>query len=193
MHPFLTQQLAIERRAGLLHEAERARLARSVKRSSTARLRIRALEPTDIHLLSDLYDGLSPRSRFLRFMSPIRKLPDSALEHLANIDHDRHEALGAFDRSGLVASAHWFRSQHNPSRAELAIEVSDHYQRRGVGSKLLRLLGRRARTEGIVEFGATVLAENTAAIGLLRATGWPLASMSEGPELTVAMAIDSKA
>ena len=193
MHPFLTQQLAIERRVRLLHEAERARLVRSAKRSSTARLRVRALEPTDIDRLADLYDGLSPRSRFLRFMSPIQRLPDSAVEHLANIDHDRHEAIGAFDRGGLVASAHWFRSQHHPGRADLAIEVTDHYQRRGVGSRLLRLLGRRARAQGIVEFGATILAENTAAIALLRATGWPLASTCDGAELTVAMAIDTKA
>ena len=47
--------------------------------------------------------------------------------------------------------------------------------------------------EGIVEFGATILAENTAAIALIRATGWPLASTSDGAELTVTMAIDTRA
>ncbi len=193
MHPFINQQLAMERRVRLGQEAERARLVRSAKRSSTARLRVRALEPTDIVGLADLYEGLSPRSRFLRFMSPIQRLPDPALEHLANIDHDRHEAIGAFDRSTLVASAHWFRSQHHPRRADLAIDVTDRYQCRGVGSRLLGRLGRRARAEGIVEFGATILAENTAAIALIRATGWPLAATSDGAELTVTMAIDTRA
>jgi RimJ/RimL family protein N-acetyltransferase len=193
MHPFFTQQLAIERRARLLQEAEQDRLIRSATRSSTRRLRIRPLEPTDIHRLADLYSGLSPRSRFLRFMSPIHQLPDAALAHLANIDHDRHEAIGAFDRNGLVASAHWFRSPHQPRRADLAIEVTDHYQRRGVGSRLLHLLGQRARTRGIIEFGATILAENAGAIALIRGTGWTLASTSDGPELTVAMSIDAKA
>jgi GNAT superfamily N-acetyltransferase len=125
-------------------------------------------------------------------MSPIHSLPDTALQHLANIDHDRHEAIGAFDRSGLVASAHWFRSQHQPGRADIAIDVTDCYQRRGVGSRLLRLLGSRARTRGISEFGATTLAENIGAIALLRATGWPLTATSDGPELRVAMTIDAK-
>jgi GNAT superfamily N-acetyltransferase len=125
-------------------------------------------------------------------MSPIHRLPDTTLQHLASIDHDRHEAIGAFDRNGLVASAHWFRCQHQPGRADIAIDVTDHYQRRGVGSRLLRLLGGRARMQGIVEFGVTILAENTGAIALLRATGWPLAATSDGPELTVAMAIDAK-
>ncbi len=124
-------------------------------------------------------------------MSPIQRVSDPALERLANIDHVRHEAIGAFDRSDLVASAHWFRPQRHPRRADLAIEVTDHYQCRGVGSQLLRVLGRRARAQGIVEFGATILAENTAAIALIRATGWPLASISDGAELTVTMSIDT--
>jgi GNAT superfamily N-acetyltransferase len=147
----------------------------------------------DIDWLADFYDGLSPRTRYLRFMSPIQRLQNSALEYLASIDHDRHEALGAFDHSGLVASAHWFRLQHDPRRADLAIEVTDHYQRRGVGSRLLRLLGHRACTQGIVEFGATMLAENIGSIALIRATGWPLVWASDGPERTVAMAIDTRA
>ena len=65
MTPFLTEQLATERRVRLRHEAERARLVRSAKRSSTARLRVRALEPTDVDRLADLYDGLPARSRIL--------------------------------------------------------------------------------------------------------------------------------
>jgi GNAT superfamily N-acetyltransferase len=193
MHPFLTQQVTIEERVRLRHEAERPRVVRSAKRSSTARFRVCALEPTDIVGLAALYEGLSPRSRFLRFMLPIHGLPDSALEHLANIDHDRHEAIGAFDRGNLVASAHWFRSQQHPLRADVAMEVTDRYQCRGVGSRLLDRLGRRARAQGIVEFGATILAENTAAIALIRATGWPLAARSDGAELTVTMAIDTRA
>jgi GNAT superfamily N-acetyltransferase len=192
MHPFISQQLAAERRAGFLREAEKARLIRSAKRTSTARLRVRVLEPADIGRLADHYDGLSPRSRFLRFMSPIQRVPDSALEHLANIDHDRHEALGAFDRNGLVASAHWFLRPHDPSLADLAIEVADQYQRRGVGSRLLCLLGQRARARGIAEFGGTVLAENAGAIALIRASGWPIASTLDGPELAFVMAINAK-
>jgi GNAT superfamily N-acetyltransferase len=125
-------------------------------------------------------------------MAPIRLLPDAALGYLANIDHDRHEAVGAFDSTDLVGSAHWFRSHHHLYRADIAIEVADDYQRQGVGARLLRLLGRRARAQGINEFGATLLAENVAAIALLRSTGWPRASNADGPELTVTMKIDEE-
>jgi GNAT superfamily N-acetyltransferase len=190
MHPFHTQQLAAERRIRLLRAAEQARLVRSAKLNSTDCLVVRALEPTDIHRLADLYGGLTPRSRYLRFMAPIRLLPDAALGYLANVDHHRHEAVGAFDSSDLIGSAHWFRSQHHLHRADIAIEVADDYQRQGVGARLLGLLGGRARKQGITEFGATLLAENVGAIALLRATGWPRTSSADGPELTVTMRID---
>jgi len=161
-------------------------------RSSTDCLAVRALEPTDINRLADLYERLTPRSRYLRFMAPIRLLPDAALGYLANIDHDRHEAVGAFDDSDLIGSAHWFRSQHHPRRADIAIEVADDYQRQGVGARLLRLLGRRAQPHGIDEFGATLFAENVGAIALLRSTGWTRTSTADGPELTVILKINEK-
>jgi GNAT superfamily N-acetyltransferase len=192
MHPFPIEPLAFERRRLFLREAEQARLVRSARRKSAGRLGVRALEAGDIHRLAALYDGLSPRSRFLRFMAPIHTLPAAVLEGLANIDHDRHEAIGAFDRRGLVAAAHWFRSQRLPHHADIAIEVADPYQRRGIGTRLLRQLGRRARRRGIGEFGGTLLAQNTGAIGLLRATGWPLTLTADGAELTVTMALDTE-
>jgi ribosomal protein S18 acetylase RimI-like enzyme len=191
MHPLHSEQLAIERHARLLQEARQARLVRSAKHRRTARLRVRTLEPSDIVRIAALYNGLSPRSRFLRFMSPIQTISIVGLEHLANIDHDDHEAIGAFDRGELVASAHWFRSEHRRGRADIALEVADRYQRRGVGSRLLTLLRRRARSHDIAEFGATLAAENTGAIALLRATGWPVVSTFDGAALTVTMAIDT--
>jgi GNAT superfamily N-acetyltransferase len=193
MQPFLSEPLALEHRVRLLQAAEQSRLARTARRRATARLRVRALEPGDIERIADLYEGLSPRSRFLRFMAPIQNLPVAALEHLADIDHEHHEALGAFDRRGLVASAHWFRSRRLPRHADLAIEVADHYQRRGVGSRLLHQIARQARAQGIGEFGATLLAQNTGAIALLRTTGWPLTLTSDGAELTVTMRLDTRA
>jgi GNAT superfamily N-acetyltransferase len=186
VHPFFHEQLAHDRRSRLQREADIGRLTRSTKLTSTNRLRVRPLEPGDIDAMAALYGGLSPRSRTLRFMSPIHKVPAAVLEHLADIDHDGHEALGAFKGGTLMASAHWFRLEHRASFAEVGTEVTDDYQRRGVGSRLLRLLGSRARAVGIRQFGATVLAENAGALALIRATGWPVTSEADGPQLTVA-------
>src|SRR5439155_12461999 len=164
-------------------EADAARLAAAAS-GSASRLRCRVLDPSDIDEIKDLFERLSWRSRYLRFMSP-RTLTNSMLRYLADVDHQRHEAVGAFDDRRLVGAAHYFRSQEDPTQAEIAAEIVDRYQRTGVGSCLLRELARLARPRGITHFGATMLAENTAAIGLLRSSGWPAVVRLDGPELAI--------
>ena len=140
MHPFFTAHYAGDRRTRL--QRTTTRLVRSAQLTSVGRLHVRALDPTDIRHLDALYNELSPRSRFLRFMAPIATVPAAMLEHLAAIDHDRHEAIGAFDRSGLVRSADWFRREDDPGCAELATEVADRYQRRVSGRDFSAHSGR---------------------------------------------------
>ena len=185
MHPFHAEHLAAERRDRRLRDADHARLVRSIKLASTSRLRVRPLEASDRRRLTDLYDALSPLSRLMRRRSSVELMPTLVLEQLSCIDHDQHEALGAFDRNDLVASVHWFRPERDPSRAEVVTQVVDRYQRRGVGTRLLRVLGQRAREHEIALFGATFPAENAGAIGLFYATGWPLATRSCGKQLSV--------
>ena len=55
-----------------------------------------------------------------------------------------------------------------PGRSELAITVADDWQGRGIGSALSRRLLIRAREEGVKVLEATALADNRAALGLLR-------------------------
>ena len=186
MHPFISAQIAEERRARLRKEADAARLAAA---SSTGRLHCRVLDPSDIDEIEALFERLSWRSRYLRFMSP-RNITKSMLRYLADVDHQRHEAVGAFDDRRLVGAAHYFRSQEDPTEAEIAAEIVDRYQRAGVGSCLLRELARLARTRGITHFRATTLAENRAAIGLLRSSGWPAVFRLDGPELAIRTTIE---
>ena len=189
MHPFHAEHLAAERRDRLMRAADHARLVRASKLASTSRLHIRPLDAGDVGRVTDLYDALSPLSRLNRRRSSIELMPSLVAEQLANIDHDRHGALGAFDRGGLFASAHWFRRHDDPLQAEVVTQVIDRYQRRGVGTRLLRVLGQRARKREIWEFGATFPVENAGAIGLFYATGWPLATRASGPQLSVVATI----
>ena len=58
---------------------------------------IRPLDPRDAHHLADLFGRLSPTSRHLRYLTPMSTLPASHLRHLAAVDHQAHEAVGAFE------------------------------------------------------------------------------------------------
>jgi GNAT superfamily N-acetyltransferase len=192
MYPPFSEQLAADRRARLQKEGADSRLAahaRGGRSADAARLQIRVLDPTDIDEIAALFRHLSSRSRYLRFMSPIRTVSASTLSYLAAVDHQRHEAVGAFEDHLLVGAVHYFQSAADPTRAEIAAEVTDRYQGKGVGSRLLRELGRIARERGIAYFDSRVLVENRAAISMLRHSGWPTTAAFDGPELAIAMTI----
>src|SRR5437016_12363262 len=111
----LGSDLVWARRERFDAEAHTARLAKQARRARNERLAhsdgatwalnadgtvgalcLRALEPTDADQLRGLFDQLSQRSRWLRYLAPVRKLSSPALTRLASIDHEPHEALGAF-------------------------------------------------------------------------------------------------
>lgn len=147
------------------------------------------LDPSDIEEMAAMFAGLSSRSRYLRFMSPVRTVSARTLAYLAAVDHERHEAVGAFNGRTLVGAAHYFRSATDPTAAEVAAEVTDRYQGLGIGSRLLCELGGIAREHGIIRFDARVLFENTAAVSWVRGSGWPTDAILDGPEVAVALFI----
>jgi GNAT superfamily N-acetyltransferase len=141
--------------------------------------------------MAGLFERLSLRSRYLRFFSPLDKVSAPTILRLASVDHDRHEAVGAFEHRSLVASAHYFRSAEDSTTAEIAVEVADDHQRHGVGPCLLRALARLAQQRGITHFTASVLAENRAALAMLHHSGWPAVARLSGPEIMFALNLTS--
>jgi RimJ/RimL family protein N-acetyltransferase len=191
MHNFMGAELAHEHRRELRREAESSRLAASARvlPTSGAGVQLRALTPQDAHHIVELFGRLSPRSRYLRYFAPLRKLSPRALRALADIDHDRREAVGAFDGETLIGTARYFRNDREPTTAEIAIEVADEYQRRGIGARLIHELARRGRERGITRFVATALSENSGVMNLLQQAPWPAVVSLDGPELSIAMSM----
>lgn len=132
---------------------------------------IRPIEPEDRELLRSGFQGLSERSRYLRFQSPLTELSDQQLSYLTVVDHHDHEALLAIDPSNgdAVGVARFVRV--SDAAAECAIVVADDWQNRGLGSELLERLVDRAHEEGIERFTALVLAGNNDALRLLERLG----------------------
>jgi RimJ/RimL family protein N-acetyltransferase len=148
-----------------------------------SRIRVRPIEPGDKPALVRGFDRLSTHSVYKRFLSPLTELRPMDLVYLTEVDHHDHEALIAFeDRTGEpVGVARYVRSAIEPQRAEFAVTVVDDWQRRGVGTELLRRLSERARDEGIEVFTALLLAENHEMVGLLeKLGGFHLATVQSG-------------
>ena len=60
---------------------------------------MRPIKPTDALLLLDMFNNLSPRTRFYRFFSPIKVLPKDLLIKFTQIDYNRDMALIALENN----------------------------------------------------------------------------------------------
>jgi GNAT superfamily N-acetyltransferase len=130
-------------------------------------LLVRPLGPGDKRLLADGFERLSARSRYRRFFRPLDRLSKRDLAYLTEIDHHDHEALAALEpeTGHLVAVARYVRNSE-PDQAEVSVVVGDPWQGRGVATALLERLVERARAEGIAQFVALVMEDNTEALNL---------------------------
>jgi RimJ/RimL family protein N-acetyltransferase len=135
-------------------------------------VRVRVIRPEDRLRLAAAFDRLSPRSRRQRFLGATAHLSDELLRYFTEIDHNSHEALGAFDDDGrLVGIAEFVRARPGARSAEVAIVVVDEWQACGLGSVLVELLTERARTLGVESFSAYCFADNAKVIDLLDRVG----------------------
>ncbi len=127
-----------------------------------SRILIRPIEPSDARQLEAGFEHLGAVSRYRRFLGPIDHLSDEQLAYLTHVDHIAHEALLAIDTATGedVAVARFVRDPEDPSRAEVAIVVADHWQGRGVGRTLADRLRDRARSVGVEWFSARMLIGN---------------------------------
>jgi RimJ/RimL family protein N-acetyltransferase len=131
------------------------------------------LRPGDRAAVVEVFQGLSDRSRRLRFHGPKPRLPETEVAALADVGRSGREAVGAIDlvTGEVVGIARFVRSDDDPRAAEVAFEVVDPCQGSGIGGRLLRELASLARRDGIERFTAYVLPGNEGALALLRRVG----------------------
>jgi RimJ/RimL family protein N-acetyltransferase len=150
---------------------------------------IRPIRPEDKRGLQQGIERLTPQSRYRRFFSPMPRVTSAQMRYLTEVDHHTHEALLAIDPRSAdgVGVARFVRSQEDHAAAEVAVAVSDEWQRRGVATRLLNELTVRAREEGIRRFTASVLAENQAALEMMRKLGDARVLGAEGSVIELVM------
>jgi acetyltransferase len=128
---------------------------------------IRPIRPEDEPLMIRFHQTLSDRSVRLRYFHVLKLSQRVAHERLIRVcfaDYDREMPLVAerCDKGGeseIVAVA---RLSKIPGRdeAEFALLVSDLWQNRGLGSRMLEMLIQVARDEGLATVSADILPDN---------------------------------
>jgi L-amino acid N-acyltransferase YncA len=148
------------------------------------RVIVRAIRDQDAEGLARAYTQLSEQSRWQRFLSVADEISPGLLRYLTSVDHHSHVALVAThpDTGEILGSARYMKIPgRDPATAELAVEVIDGWQRRGLGRALLQALGRLAQANGVKQLLAIVANDNVPMQLLMlrggatvKATGWEL-------------------
>ena len=130
---------------------------------------VRPIRPEDAPLLVGLFESLSPRSVYLRFFSPMKRLPHSMLALFTQIDYDRHIALVALSeaksKEEMLGVARII-FERNLKEAEFSVVVGDQWQGKGIGAALLQRCLSIASDQGLEKVTGVVLAENTQMLAL---------------------------
>ena len=128
---------------------------------------IRPIRPEDEPLMVKFHEGLSERSVYLRYFSPLKLQQRVAHTRLVRIcfnDYDREIALVAElkDASGKsqVVGVARLSKLHSTNAGEFAVVVTDAWQRKGLGTELTKCLVQIAKNEKMARLVAYTLREN---------------------------------
>ena len=147
---------------------------------------VRTLRPQDAARLQTYVQGLAAESRRNRFLGAVNELAPTKLEYVLHMDRPGELALMAFaggdHEAAMIAEAIQVIAPDS-ERCEMALSVADGWQRRGLGTLLLRNVECRARILGARYLFGEVLRTNTAMKCLARSEGFSIGSPFAGAAL----------
>jgi GNAT superfamily N-acetyltransferase len=142
--------------------------------SVTARLHdglavLRPLGPDEHEPLTEVFDAMSAQSRYSRYLTGLGQLPPSMRRALTAVDGHDHVAWLATVEGRPAGIGRYIRTA--PCTVEVAFEVVDAHQGRGLGTVLVDVLTTAAAVSGVRRVEATVLPSNKASVRLLERIG----------------------
>jgi GNAT superfamily N-acetyltransferase len=131
---------------------------------------------------------MSRDSQYLRYFTARSRLPESELLRAVDVDGRRRMAFVAFVQGRLAAYACY--AGDGGDSAEVAFQVEDAHQARGLGTLLLEQLAAFAHEQGLRRFTALVLPQNQRMIQVFHDAGFPRQVRRAGGVLEVTLDID---
>jgi AcrR family transcriptional regulator/L-amino acid N-acyltransferase YncA len=131
---------------------------------------IRLARPEDSDAVAAMHERCSEQTLYRRYLTAVGQWRDVTLRRLTG--GHRGATLVAMSEEGtIVGLGHVFPDSTTDSRtAEIAVIVEDAYQRRGVGTQLLRHMLDLAERLGFEDVVGTVLAQNNEMLRMLDST-----------------------
>ncbi|MBM7819720.1 acyl-CoA synthetase (NDP forming)/GNAT superfamily N-acetyltransferase [Cellulosimicrobium cellulans] len=165
---------------------------------------VRPIRPEDADALQRFHVGQSERSTYLRFFAPMERLSERDLERFTRVDHVDRVALVAVrprddadpaaeetaDDAGedIIGVARFDRT--GTGEAEVAFNIADSAQGRGLGSVLLEHVAAAARERGVRRFTAEVLPQNGKMLAVFREAGYDVRQQMDDGFVQVSVDLD---
>lgn len=158
-------------------------------RDGTAVL-IRPVRREDAHAERAFIKALSPGARHNRFRGQVSDPTDVLIDHLTNIDYDRHVAFAAMiethsEVDDTFIGVSRYSTSEDGSECEFAVTVLDEWQGRGLGTALMDHLIEVARSRGIRRMWSWNVAANIEMEALARHLGFERSESPDDPLLVM--------
>jgi GNAT superfamily N-acetyltransferase len=154
---------------------------------------VRPVRITDEQALQNLFYTLSDESTYRRFLchktvhphQEMQSLVDLDFEHslalLVTVESDGHEEIAAMARYDVDRATRL---------ADIAFVVRDEWQRKGIGTLLMRRMGEIARARGLAGFTADVLGTNKPMLMVFHKCGMKVHSEIRGDAYHLTLRFD---
>jgi len=152
-------------------------------------IEIRAQRPEDRKGIQAALARTSAESLYHRFFAVKRAFSEKEAHYFLDIDFVKHVALVALaDENGqptIVGGCRYVVVE--PGVAEISFSVIDAYQAKGIGSALMRHIAGLARSAGLKELVAEVLADNTPMLKVFERSGLIMSAKLVGTTVDVTL------
>ena len=152
---------------------------------------IRPIRSDDELMMVKFHETLSDRTVYLRYFTSLslsRRTAHERLLRICTVDYEHEMVLVAEHKDAqtgeqqilAVARLNQLLSEHPRKEAEVAVLVSDRWQRQGLGTELLRRLIPIARDKKIARLVAEMLWDNLPIQAIFKRLGFELHLPGEG-------------
>lgn len=151
---------------------------------------IRPIKKDDKNKLIELFNHLSPESRYLRFAHAISKLPDKFLQDVLELDYEKEMAFVAITENTtcneVIIGIARYVSDATGNTCEFSISVSDQYTAHGIGMNLMKQLINHARQNNLQKMIGYILTSNTKMLIMTRELGFQIEPSANEPDFKIA-------
>lgn len=138
---------------------------------------LRPAKISDEPLLKEFVYSLSDQSLYRRFISRRTDMPHEFLQKFVIIDYAGEMAIFAViehaQKEEIIGVGRYYIDK-NTHTAEAAFVVRDDFQKRGIGTELLKYLTYLAQKQGLLGFTAEVLVDNKPMLHVFQKMGFDI-------------------